>query len=122
VRPGGGGVVASREGVAWWSAVVEVAAGGCLAKIWDTRAPDGLGRASDRLGRVGGAAFMVLPRGGDDESGGLGMAARRSCCNRAAGALRARPGQCEPGVLLMFYRVDDRRSAVEVGSSRPAVE
>jgi hypothetical protein len=31
----------------------------------------------------------------------------------------ARSGQCGPGVLLMFCPVNDHRSVVEVGSSRP---
>jgi hypothetical protein len=67
-RPGGGRAVASRGGVAWRSARTEVAGGGSLPKIWATQALDGLERALDGLRWAGFAEFLVLPRGGDDDS------------------------------------------------------
>jgi hypothetical protein len=100
-----------------------VATGGSLPKIWATQAPDGLGRAPDGLGRVGVAEFVVLPRGGYDDSALLG---RRQDRHVAAGlpelygSVWAWLGQCGSAVLLVFCPADGRRSVVAVGSSRPA--
>jgi hypothetical protein len=51
----------------------------------------------------------------------VGTVARPTCCSRAAGALRARLGPAGPaGVLLVVCPADNRRSLVEMGSSRSA--
>jgi hypothetical protein len=68
-----------------------VAASGRLAQIRASWASDGLGRARS-------LRFAVLSVGGCDGSARVGTPAAPACCNRAVGALRARPGQRGPGV------------------------
>jgi hypothetical protein len=80
-----------------------MAAVGSLPMIRATRALDGLGRA-------GVAQFVVLPGGGDDDSAWLGRWQGRHVAAELPelyGPIWARPGQCGPGVLLVFYPTDD---------------
>jgi hypothetical protein len=89
--PGGGATRAAavrqgRVAVARWHRVEERQDGGgpgnSLPKIWATWAQEGLGRAPDGLGQAGVAQFVVLRRGGDDDSTWLG---RRQGRHVAAG-------------------------------------
>jgi hypothetical protein len=71
---------------------------------------------------------VVLSVGAGDRSArGKGTTARSACCSRAARALwvhlgLAVLGQRGPGVSLVLCLVDDRSSAVEVGSSLAAAK
>jgi hypothetical protein len=70
---------------------------------------------------------VVLSVGAGDSSARVGTTAQPACCSMAVGALWAHLGlaglgQRGPGVSLVLCVVDDRSSAVEVGSSLVAAK